>query len=124
MGSDINISNTKNYKEEKMSNWHLVKDPKDLEISMDEKFIDVLFETDLSGNNYVSIPIEFIKALLRAKPLDAQVIPQGELSLCERYGHAMYSVYIMDNYATGGSSKWGENKCSRCGYTDTWQYDE
>lgn len=56
-----------------MSNWYLVKGPKDLEISIDKKFVDVLFDNDPNGNNYVSIPIEFLEALLRANPLDAQV---------------------------------------------------
>ena len=39
--------------------------------------------------------------------------------LCYWFGHAMYSLYEIDN----GQSKWGEHKCSRCGHKDSWQYD-
>ena len=39
--------------------------------------------------------------------------------LCFWFGHRMYSMYEIDN----GQSKFGEHKCSRCGYKDSWQYD-
>jgi hypothetical protein len=101
------------------------EDYEELEVIIPEMNDEYFLARIDSGGNYKLLEtISSDKVEIKANPLDAQVIPQGELSLCERYGHAMYSVYVMDNYATGGSSKWGENKCSRCGYTDTWQYDK
>jgi hypothetical protein len=42
---------------------------------------------------------------------------------CFERGHAMYSVYSINNYDRGGRSAWGENQCTRCGFKDLWQYD-
>lgn len=39
--------------------------------------------------------------------------------LCKLLGHVMFSVFTNMNHR----SKWGEHKCSRCGYIETWQYD-
>jgi len=39
--------------------------------------------------------------------------------LCKINGHAMYSVYKLENIA----SHFGLNKCSRCGYEEEWQFD-
>lgn len=43
--------------------------------------------------------------------------------LCKLHGHAMYSVYSINNTANGNSIFFGLNKCSRCGYEEPWQYD-
>ena len=43
--------------------------------------------------------------------------------LCKILGHAMFSVYNLNNFENGGRSSWGRHKCSRCGHTEDWQYD-
>ena len=46
-----------------MSIWYTITDPDDIEIDediSDVKSLDIMFYTDYNGNNYVSIPIEFI----------------------------------------------------------------
>jgi len=47
-----------------MSIWYEIKDQEDVELSDDGTSIEVLYKSDLSGNHYVDIPIEFIKPLL------------------------------------------------------------
>jgi hypothetical protein len=44
-----------------MSVWHTIKDPDDVDLSLDGKTLDVLFKSDNSGNHYVEIPIEFVR---------------------------------------------------------------
>ena len=56
-----------------MSNWYLIKDKKSVEISSDGKFVDILFGTDMSGNNYVSVPIEFMEELSKANRAETLV---------------------------------------------------
>ena len=51
-----------------MSIWHGVNSQEDVELSEDGETIDVLFNHDYNGNNYVSIPIEFIKNVLPTSP--------------------------------------------------------
>ena len=57
--------------------------------------------------------------------LRAQLAETREIiaSQCFNVGHSMYPVYKLSNRDCGGSSEWGENKCSRCGKSETWQYD-
>lgn len=43
--------------------------------------------------------------------------------ICKVHGHVMYPVYKLDNTANGHTSHFGQNKCSRCGYEEDWQYD-
>ena len=47
-----------------MSLWYEVDDRDAVELSSDGKSVEVLFSTDRAGNNYVEIPIEFIRQLL------------------------------------------------------------
>jgi hypothetical protein len=39
--------------------------------------------------------------------------------ICFERGHNMFLVVEIDN----GRSKYGEHKCSRCGFVDSFQYD-
>jgi len=47
-----------------MSTWITIKDKEDIEYDPEAKTIDVLINSDNFGNNYVSIPVEFIKEIL------------------------------------------------------------
>ena len=48
-----------------MSNWIEIKKQEDVELSGDGKTIEVLYSSDEHGNNYIDIPIEFIKSVLQ-----------------------------------------------------------
>jgi len=45
--------------------------------------------------------------------------PLSEAHPCYKDGHNMYLITEIDN----GRSKFGEHKCSRCGYTEPFQFD-
>ena len=47
-----------------MSEWITIKHAEDVELSEDGKTIDVMYNTNEWGNQYIEIPIEFIKALI------------------------------------------------------------
>jgi len=47
-----------------MSEWFEIKNQEDVKISEDGKTVDVLFNTNEWGNQYVEIPIEFIMNIL------------------------------------------------------------
>ena len=47
-----------------MSTWITIEHKDDLGFDPDENTIDVCIGSDKFGNNYVSIPVEFIKELL------------------------------------------------------------
>ena len=44
-----------------MSTWIEIEDSGDVDLSEDGKEMHVLYSNDDCGNNYVSIPIEFVK---------------------------------------------------------------
>lgn len=46
-------------------------------------------------------------------------LPLHENHICFTKGHSMYLVTEIDN----GRSKYGQHKCSRCGYIEGFQYD-
>lgn len=48
-----------------MSLWKQIKNQEDVELSEDGKTIEVLYEFDHNGNNYIEIPVEFIKNVLK-----------------------------------------------------------
>lgn len=48
-----------------MSIWYEIKNIDDVEVSEDGKEIDVLYNNDLQGNYYVSIPIDFARKVLK-----------------------------------------------------------
>ena len=48
-----------------MSIWYEIADQEDVELSEDGRTIDVLVSSDDFGNNYVMIPIEFIKHCIK-----------------------------------------------------------
>ena len=48
-----------------MSIWIEIKDKDDVELSNDGKSVEVLYQTDDTGNYYIDIPIEFIKSLIK-----------------------------------------------------------
>ena len=64
--------------------------------------------------------LESEAASLRAQLAEAREIIASQ---CFNVGHSMYPVYKLSNRDCGGSSEWGENKCSRCGKSESWQYD-
>lgn len=43
-----------------MSRWKGITDPEDVEYDADDKTINILYETDRFGNNYIQVPISFI----------------------------------------------------------------
>ena len=47
-----------------MSTWIEIKKQEDVEISEDGKTIQVLYRYDHNGNNYIEIPVEFVKTHL------------------------------------------------------------
>ena len=47
-----------------MSEWYEVKDPDDVDLSDDGKFVHVLFDTNRNGNRYAEVPVEMLKKLL------------------------------------------------------------
>jgi len=46
-------------------------------------------------------------------------LPLDKRHICFDKGHSMFLVTEIDN----GSSKYGDHKCSRCGWVDSFQYD-
>ena len=48
-----------------MSEWFEIKSQEDVELSDDRESVEVLFNTDQFGNQYVEIPVEFLAELLR-----------------------------------------------------------
>ena len=48
----------------KMSEWYEVKDPDDVNLSDDKKFVHILLDTDYFGNRYVEVPVEILVKLL------------------------------------------------------------
>ena len=106
-----------------------MSDPTSQEPSMAE----ILLSEDLKYWR-VECPDEWImdRFIKKAKSLEsetaslrAQLAETREIiaSQCFNVGHSMYPVYKLSNRDCGGSSEWGENKCSRCGKSETWQYD-
>ena len=47
-----------------MSEWYEVKDPDDVDLSDDKKFVHILFDTDYFGSRYVEVPVEILVKLL------------------------------------------------------------
>ena len=47
-----------------MSEWYEIKNQEDIELSEDGESIEVLFNSNKFGNQYVDIPIEFIIKVL------------------------------------------------------------
>jgi len=47
-----------------MSLWYEIKNKDDVELSEDGTEVDVLFNSDGFGNQYISIPVEFLVELL------------------------------------------------------------
>jgi len=48
-----------------MSEWFEITDPDDVELSKDGKRIEIMFNTNEFGNQYVEVPIEFITRVLK-----------------------------------------------------------
>lgn len=47
-----------------MSEWYEIKNQDDIEISADGKTLEILFNTNQFGNQYIEIPIKFITKIL------------------------------------------------------------
>jgi len=47
-----------------MSTRRIIKKQEDVELSEDGKTLEVLYEFDYNGNNYIDIPIEFVQQAL------------------------------------------------------------
>jgi len=54
-----------------------------------------------------------------AKLLVSGALPLDKSHICFDKGHSMFLVTEIDN----GRSKYGDHKCSRCGWVDSFQYD-
>ena len=50
-----------------MSTWKTITDKDDVDYDPNDDTIDVCIGSDQFGNNYISIPVEFIKELLNEK---------------------------------------------------------
>jgi len=46
-------------------------------------------------------------------------LPLNPAHICFDKGHSMFAVYTIHNWR----SSFGEHKCSRCGFIESWQYD-
>lgn len=46
-------------------------------------------------------------------------LPLSQDHICFDKGHSMYPVFTFHNLL----SSYGQNKCTRCGYEEDWQYD-
>ena len=46
-------------------------------------------------------------------------LPLDKSHICFDKGHSMFLLTEIDN----GRSKYGDHKCSRCGWVDSFQYD-
>ena len=53
-----------------MSTCREIKKQEDVELSEDGKTIEVLYMSDYNGNNYIDIPIEFVRQALNKKDND------------------------------------------------------
>lgn len=49
-----------------MSIRYPIKNIDDIELSEDGTEIEVLFKTDYNGDNYVDIPVEFVKKIINS----------------------------------------------------------
>ena len=49
-----------------MSVWYEIKDIEDIDISLDGEELHILFDSDDTGNNYVSVPVEMVEKVLAA----------------------------------------------------------
>lgn len=47
-----------------MSEWFKIKEQDDVEISEDGKTLEIWFNSNNFGNQYVEVPIEFVKNIL------------------------------------------------------------
>ena len=48
-----------------MSEWYKIKDQADVELSEDGKSIEIMFNTNYSGSQYIEVTVEFIKRVLK-----------------------------------------------------------
>ena len=53
-----------------MSIWKTIKDKEDIEYDSDTETIDILIGGDEQGNNYISVPVEYIINVLKNKMLE------------------------------------------------------
>ena len=66
-GSCIIAKRDREKKEVYMSEWYEIKNQEDIEISKDGKVLEVLFNSNQFGNQYIEIPIKFITNILTHK---------------------------------------------------------
>ena len=52
-----------------MSIWKEIKQEDDISFDKRDDTIDVLYDTDNTGNYYISIPVEFIRNLIQAEEI-------------------------------------------------------
>ncbi len=86
-----------------MSRWYEIKSQADVEMSEDGETIDVLFLTDRDGNNYVEIPIKFIKHCLHNNRLHGTLTVAPDTKICANCNKS-YSQPV------------GKDVCPHCGY--------
>ena len=61
-----------------MSNWTEIKDGNDVSIDNVWGNIHILYGSDDFGNNYISVPVEFITGVLIEAGYDIQTPPEDE----------------------------------------------
>ena len=64
-----------------MSEWYEIKNQDDIEISADGKMLEVLFNTNRLGNQYIEIPIKFIVKILVQPTTENLTAPKESVSL-------------------------------------------
>lgn len=73
----------------------------------------------VEGHGWRNIPKQLGESLVK----NFSIPNVSDISLCDLMGHQMFSVFALNNFDSGGRSSFGQNKCSRCGFTEDWQYD-
>lgn len=120
-----------------MSIRYQILESEDIELSEDGKEIEVLFKSDRNGNNYVDIPVDFVKGLLGGaaqgpssadgstgdsrdergdsknvvgtKSFQADSYFEGQCGCCQIKGQVRYK----NLYATGSEGIYLCNDCER-----------
>jgi hypothetical protein len=84
-----------------MSIWHTVKDIDDVQVSDDKTTLEILFNSDYNGNNYVEVPIDFV--LQRLRMLVVPEITEGEIDFAidKSYKQAGENVYFGNGFKAG-----------------------
>lgn len=95
-----------------MSEWIQIKDRNDVDLSDDEKFVHILFETNEFGNRYIEVPIEFFK---NGFPAELAALQERVEKLEKVLREIEYiDLEVFPDYALEGNRKF--QHCPSCGY--------